>query len=145
MLLLAAVPCEDLLARPSSGRPPPGVSGGIIRSRRRHACEQAATAVAAQRRQEGAVIIGPERLPRLQFDDDEPFAIDSCEVRRDLDRSMLANAVRHGEPVVFPPGRLVTLWTGESVVFQGRAVDESTVLDLISTESDDELSDDELI
>lgn len=91
------------------------------------------------------MIIGPERSPRLQFDDDEPFAIDSCEVRRDLDRSLLANTVRHGEPVGFTPGRLVTLWAGESVVFQGRAVDESTVLDLISTESDEELSGNELI
>jgi hypothetical protein len=91
------------------------------------------------------VIIGPERSPRLQLNDDEPFAIDSCEVRRDLDRSMLADVVRHGERVGFTPGHLVTLWTGESVVFQGRAVDEFTVLDLISTESDDALSDDEQI
>ena len=91
------------------------------------------------------MIIGPERSPRLQFDEDEPFAIDSCEVRRDVDQSLLANALRNGEPVAFAPGRLVTLWSGESVVFQGRAIDDSTVLDLISTESDDELSDDELI
>jgi hypothetical protein len=91
------------------------------------------------------VIIGPERTPRLQLDEGEPFAIDSCQVQRDLDRSLLTNVVRNGEPVVLTPGSLVTLWSGESVVFQGRAVDESTVLDLISTESDDDLSDYELI
>jgi hypothetical protein len=91
------------------------------------------------------VIIGPERSPRLQLNEDEPFGIDSCAVQRDLDRSLLTDVVRHGEPVVFTPGALVTLWTGESVVFQGRAIDEATVLDLISTESDNELSDYEQI
>ena len=91
------------------------------------------------------MIIGPERSPRMQFDSDEPFAIDSCEVRRDLDRSLLTNTLKDGRPVHFMRGQMVTLWTGESVVFQGRAVDETTVLDLISTETDDELSDDELI
>lgn len=91
------------------------------------------------------MIIGPERTPRLQLDEGEPFAIDSCQVQRDLDRSLLTNVVRDGEPVVLTPGSLVTLWTGESVVFQGRAVDQATVLDLISTESDDDLSDYELI
>jgi hypothetical protein len=91
------------------------------------------------------VIIGPERTPRLQLDEGEPFAIDSCEVRRDLDRSLLTDVVRNGERVVLTPGSLITLWTGESVVFQGRAVDEATVLDLISTESDEELSDYEQI
>jgi hypothetical protein len=91
------------------------------------------------------VIIGPERSPRLQLNEDEPFAIDSCEVRRDLDRSLLTDVIRQGERVAFTAGSLITLWTGESVVFQGRAVDEATVLDLISTESDDELSDDEQI
>lgn len=91
------------------------------------------------------MIIGPERTPRLQLDEGEPFAIDSCQVQRDLDRSLLTDVVRSGERVVLTPGSLVTLWTGESVVFQGRAVDEATVLDLISTESDDDLSDYELI
>jgi hypothetical protein len=91
------------------------------------------------------VIIGSERSPRLQVDDGAPFAIDSCEVRRDLDRSLLAAALRAGAPVSFTPGALVTLWTDGSVVFQGRAIDEYTVLDLISTESDDELADGESI
>jgi hypothetical protein len=91
------------------------------------------------------VIIGPERTPRLQLDEGEPFAIDSCQVQRDLDRSLLTDVVRNGERVVLNPGSLITLWSGESVVFQGRAVDEATVLDLISTESDDDLSDYEQI
>ena len=91
------------------------------------------------------MIIGPERTPRLQLEEGEPFAIDSCQVQRDLDRSLLTDVVRNGQRVVLTPGSLVTLWTGESVVFQGRAVDEATVLDLISTESDDDLSDHELI
>ena len=91
------------------------------------------------------MIIGPERSPRLQLDDGAPFAIDSCEVRRDLDRSLLAAVLRAGTPVSFTSGTLVTLWTEGSVVFQGRAVDEYTVLDLISTESDDDLADGESI
>ena len=91
------------------------------------------------------MVIGPERSPKLQLDDGTPFAIDSCEVRRDLDRSLLAVALRSGAPVSFTPGTLVTLWTDGSVVFQGRAIDEHTVLDLISTESDDELADAEPI
>ena len=45
------------------------------------------------------------------------------------------------------PGRArrVTLWAGPNVVFVGKAVDERNVLDLLSTESDDELRDDEII
>ena len=91
------------------------------------------------------MIIGADRSPRLQIDEGEPFAIDSCEVRRDVDRSVLTAVVRDGAPYVFTAGNFVTLWAGESVVFQGKAVDGHEVLDLISTESDDELSEDELI
>ena len=91
------------------------------------------------------MIIGPERSPRLQLGDAEPFPIDSCEVRRDVDRSLLVAVLCNGEPFHFEPGALVTLWSKESVVFQGRATDQDTVLDLISTESDEDLSTEELI
>ena len=91
------------------------------------------------------MIIGPERAPRLQIDGGEPFPIDACEVRREVDRSLLTAVVCGGAAFVFSPGQLVTLWADGSVVFQGRAVDEHEVLDLISTESDDELADAEPI
>ena len=44
-----------------------------------------------------------------------------------------------------PVGARVTLWPGPNVVFVGKAVDEHRVLDLLSTETDDELADDETI
>jgi hypothetical protein len=91
------------------------------------------------------MIIGPERQPRLQVGGQEPQAIDSCEIRRELDHSLLVNAMREGRPVSFLPGSPVTLWVGPSVVFQGRAVSEHEVLDLMSTEADGELSADETI
>jgi hypothetical protein len=95
------------------------------------------------------VKIEKERLPRLQIDDGEPFAIDSAEVQRDVERSTLTNVLRSGEPYVFTPGAKVTLWQGPlektSVVFVGKAIDESNVLDLISTETDEELEDYESI
>jgi hypothetical protein len=91
------------------------------------------------------VIIDQSREPRLQFDDGEPFAIDGCEVQRDIERSTLTNIVSEGAALSLPVGARVTLWAGPNVVFVGRAVDESNVLDLLSTESDDELSDDETI
>ena len=57
--------------------------------------------------------------------------------------------LRDGRPVTFTAGDRVTLWVGPpektSVVFMGRAVDEHDVLDLISTETDDELEDYESI
>jgi hypothetical protein len=91
------------------------------------------------------VIIDAGREPRLQLDDGEPFAIDSAEVTRDLERSTLTNILRDGTPFALPVGARVTLWAGPNVVFVGKAVDESNVLDLLSTESDDELRDDETI
>lgn len=91
------------------------------------------------------MIIDASREPKLQLDDAEPFPIESCEVRRDLERSTLTNIVRDGSALVLPVGARVTLWAGPNVVFVGKAVDEANVLDLLSTESDDELSDDELI
>ena len=91
------------------------------------------------------MIIDAGREPRLQLDEGEPFAIDSAEVTRDLERSTLTNIVRDGAPLGLPVGARVTLWAGPNVVFVGKAVDESHVLDLLSTESDDELRDDETI
>jgi hypothetical protein len=91
------------------------------------------------------VIIDQSREPRLQLDDAEPFAIESCEVQRDIERSTLTNIMRDGTELGLPVGARVTLWAGPNVVFVGRAVDEKNVLDLLSTESDDELRDDETI
>ncbi len=91
------------------------------------------------------MIIDASREPRLQYGDAEPFAIDSCEVQRDIERSSLTNILLDGAPLKLPVGEKVTLWAGPNVVFVGRSVDESSVLDLLSTETDDELSDDETI
>ncbi len=91
------------------------------------------------------MIIDAGREPRLQVDDGEPFAIDSAEVTRDLERSTLTNITRDGAPFDLPVGARVTLWAGPNVVFVGKAVDGSNVLDLLSTESDDELRDEETI
>jgi hypothetical protein len=85
------------------------------------------------------VIIDASREPRLQLDEDEPFVIDSAEVQRDVEHSTLTNIVRDGTLLDLPVGARVTLWAGPNVVFVGKAVDERSVLDLLSTESDDEL------
>lgn len=91
------------------------------------------------------MIIDASREPRLQVGDGEPFAIDRCEVQRDMERSTLTNIVRDAAPVALPVGARITLYTGPNVVFVGKAVDEHNVLDLLSTETDDELRDDETI
>jgi hypothetical protein len=91
------------------------------------------------------VIIDASREPRLQFGDSEPFVIDSCEVLRDVERSTLTNIRRSGVALPLAVGVRVTLWAGPNVVFVGKAVDEHNVLDLLSTESDAELSGDETI
>jgi transcription elongation factor len=91
------------------------------------------------------VRIEKNREPRLQLNDEEPFEIDSCEVVRDLDHSTLTNVVRTGKHVAFTPGDRVTVYAGPSVVFMGKAIDADSVLDLISTESDEELEDYESI
>lgn len=95
------------------------------------------------------VKIEKDRLPRLQIDDGEPLAIDSAEVQRDVERSTLTNVLCNGQPYVFVTGAKVTLWQGPpdktSVVFVGKAIDEHNVLDLISTETDEELDDYESI
>ena len=91
------------------------------------------------------MIIDSSREPRLQFGDSQPFAIDSCEVLRDIERSMLTNIMIGGGALPLPVGARVTLWAGPNVVFVGKAVDEDNVLDLLSTESDAELAGDETI
>ena len=91
------------------------------------------------------VIIDASREPRLQFDEAEPFPIDLCEVQRDVARSLLTGIVVDGQPLSLPVGARVTLWAGPNVVFVGKAVDAETVLDLLSTEDDDELRDNETI
>ena len=91
------------------------------------------------------VIIDASREPRLQFGDAEPFAIDRCEVRRDVARSTLTNVILDGGMLPLPVGARVTLWAGANVVFVGRAVDAACVLDLLSAESDDALPDNETI
>jgi hypothetical protein len=85
------------------------------------------------------VIIDASREPRLQLEDAEPFAIDSAEVQRDVEHSTLTNIRRDGAAYALPVGARVTLWAGPNVVFVGKAVDEHSVLDLLSTESDDDL------
>jgi len=95
------------------------------------------------------VDIGSDRQPRLQVNGADLEPIDSAEVVRDVEHSTLTNVLRDGQPVSFTPGDNVTLWVGPpdktSVVFMGKAVDERNVLDLISTETDDELDDYETI
>lgn len=91
------------------------------------------------------VIIDASREPRLQFGDSEPFPVDGCEVLRDIERSRLTNIMLGGSALPLPVGARVTLWAGPNVVFVGKAVDEYNVLDLLSTESDAELGDSEII
>jgi hypothetical protein len=91
------------------------------------------------------VIIDKTRDPSLQINDAEPFAIDSAEVQRDVEHSTLINVVRDGAPVTFTTGDRVTMWTGPNVVFMGKAIDEHSVLDLLSTEVDDKPNDYESI
>jgi hypothetical protein len=91
------------------------------------------------------VIIEGGREPRLQLGDAEPFRIDRAEVTRDMEHSTLTGIVMNGNPYPLPIGARVTLWAGPNVVFVGKAVDAHNVLDLLSTETDDELAGDETI
>jgi hypothetical protein len=91
------------------------------------------------------VKIGADKEPRLQVGDAQPFAIDSCEVERDVEHSTLTNIVLEGAELALPVGARITLFAGPNVVFVGKAVDERRVLDLLSTETDAELSGDETI
>ena len=89
--------------------------------------------------------IEADKEPRLQIGDAQPFAIDSCEVERDVEHSTLTNIVLEGAVLALPVGARVTLYAGPNVVFVGKAVDERRVLDLLSTETDAELTGDETI
>ena len=89
--------------------------------------------------------IDDDREPRLQLGDAQPFAIDSAEVERDVEHSTLTNIVLDGAELALPVGARVTLYAGPNVVFVGKAVDEHHVLDLLSTETDAELTGDETI
>jgi hypothetical protein len=91
------------------------------------------------------VKIGADKQPRLQVGDGQPFAIESCEVERDVEHSTLTNIVLDGAELALPVGARVTLFAGPNVVFVGKAVDERRVLDLLSTETDAELTGDETI
>jgi hypothetical protein len=91
------------------------------------------------------VKIEADREPRLQIGEAQPFAIDSCEVERDVEHSTLTNIVLEGAELALPVGARVTLYAGPNVVFVGKAVDERRVLDLLSTETDAELTGDETI
>ena len=95
------------------------------------------------------MIIGDDKQPRLQIDDQEPFRIDSAEVQRDVEHSTLTNMLRDGAPVGFTTGSKVTLWTGppdkRAWSSSARRSTQRNVLDLLSTESDDELDDYETI
>ena len=89
--------------------------------------------------------IEADREPRLQVDDAQPIAIDSCEVERDVEHSTLTNIVKDGAGLALPVGARVTLYAGPNVIFVGKAVDARRVLDLLSTETDAELTGDETI
>jgi hypothetical protein len=91
------------------------------------------------------VKIEGDKQPRLQVGDAEAFAIDSCEVERDVEHSTLTNIVLDGALLTLPVGVRVTLYSGPNVVFVGKSVDEGRVLDLLSTETDEELTGDEII
>ena len=92
-----------------------------------------------------AVIIDASREPRLQFDDAEPFGIDSGEVKRDIERSTLTNIVRDGAPTACRSGPASRSGRAPTWSSSARRSTSSNVLDLLSTESDDELADDETI
>lgn len=91
------------------------------------------------------MIIGPDRAPHLRIDDGEPFPVESCEIRRDVDHSLLTAAVRGGRTYRFPVGARVTLLADTSVLFVGRAVTDDRVLDLMSAEPDTGLDGEESI
>jgi hypothetical protein len=85
------------------------------------------------------MLIGPDRRPHVKVDGGRPVALDSCEIVRDLDHSVLTGAVRQGRAYRFPVGSRVTLLCETGVLFEGRAVAEDQVLDLMSSEDDEQL------
>jgi len=85
------------------------------------------------------MLIGPDRRPHVRVDGGRPVALESCEIVRDLDHSVLTGAVRDGQAYRFPVGSRVTLLSETGVLFEGRAVTEDQVLDLMSSEDDEQL------
>lgn len=83
--------------------------------------------------------IEKDRDPRLSINEGEVVEIDSCRVDRDLESSTLTAIVKDGAPFKLTPGDTVNLYSGEAVIFMGKAIDQDHVLDLMSTETDDEL------
>jgi len=76
-----------------------------------------------------------DREPRLQVEDDEPFAIASAHVDREMESSRLNRLTGlDGRPLCLPVGARVTLFTGPSVVFVGKVQQDQSVLDLLSSE-----------
>ena len=83
--------------------------------------------------------IGPDREPRLQIEDGEPFPIRSAHVDRETECSILRRLTGvDGGPVVLPVGAKVTLYTGPSVVFMGCVQEDQSVLDLLSCQTVDD-------
>lgn len=83
--------------------------------------------------------IGSEREPWVQIEEAEPFLIHSARVDHEMERAYLRGVIGlDGEPVAFPVGARVTLYTGASVVFLGIVQEDQSVLDLLSSTSEDD-------
>jgi len=82
--------------------------------------------------------IGPKDQPRVQIDDQEPFAIAHAVIERDVLQSRLRRVTTaDGAPVVLPVGARITLYEGPSVVFVGLVEEDQSVIDLLSAQADD--------
>lgn len=76
-----------------------------------------------------------ERDPKVQVEGGDPFPVLSARVDWELDRSYLRRIIAaDGKPLALPVGAKITLYTGPSVVFQGRVQEDQSVLDLLSCE-----------
>ena len=83
------------------------------------------------------VEIGPESDARIQIDDQEPLAILSASVERDVLRSCLTGVTwPDGRAATFPGGARVTLYQGPAVVFVGRVDEYGSIVDLVSAQAD---------
>jgi hypothetical protein len=82
--------------------------------------------------------IGPESEPRVQIEDQEPFAIAHAVIERDVLQSRLRGVtLADGAPAVLPVGARVTLYEGPSVVFVGLVEEDQSVVDLLSAQADE--------
>ncbi len=80
-----------------------------------------------------------DRDPRLQIEEGAPFAILSAHVDWEMQSSILRRLTGlDGLPLVLPVGAKVTLYTGPSVVFVGRVQEDQSVLDLLSSDNQDD-------